>query len=279
MKEHLKERQCKSPENYCWGRNPVIFLLSRTPSRCLKVFISKTMKGFVVGKITKLCSNAGIPFSFAGLDAMSAMTGGENHQGVAAVVSPADVLDFGEALKIVPSDPEPAMAVIMDHIEDPRNMGAIIRSAEAAGAVFAAFPSRRGALPTGTVAKTSAGASLRFPLASLGNVANAVMEAQKTGFWTIGLDEEASGTIYDSPLPARCVFVVGGENSGISRTAGASCDELLRIPMEGECGSLNASVAVSVCMFEWARVNRISKVRSEKNDERTKKQSPDRRRH
>lgn len=263
MKGHLKERQDKSAENYCWGRNPVLFLLSRNPSRCLKVFISKATRGVWVGKITRLCSDAGIPFTFAGSGAMSAMTGGENHQGIAAVVSPADVLDFSEALGLVPRPPEPAMAVIMDHVEDPRNMGAIIRSAEAAGALFAAFPSRRGALPTGTVAKTSAGASLRFPLASLGNVANAVREAQKAGFWTIGLDEEAAGTIYDSLLPARCVFVVGGEGSGMSRTAGASCDELLRVPMEGEGGSLNASVAVSVCMFEWARVNRISKVRSE----------------
>jgi 23S rRNA (guanosine2251-2'-O)-methyltransferase len=263
MKGHLKERQGKSPENYCWGRKPVLFLLLQNSARCMKVFISKTMRGFWVGKITKLCSDAGVPFTFVNSEAMSAMTGGENHQGLAAAVSPVDVLDFGDALKIVPHTPEPAMAVIMDHIEDPRNMGAIIRSAEAAGALFAAFPSRRGALPTGTVAKTSAGASLRFPLASLGNVAGAVREAQKTGLWTIGLDEEASGTIYDSPLPARCVFVVGGEGSGMSRTAGASCDELLRVPMEGGGGSLNASVAVSVCMFEWARVNRISKVRSE----------------
>jgi 23S rRNA (guanosine2251-2'-O)-methyltransferase len=229
----------------------------------LKVFISKTTRGFWVGKIRKLCSDAGIPFTFVGIDAMSAMTGGENHQGVAAVVSPAEVLSFGEALEIVPHPPESAMAVIMDHIEDTHNMGAIIRSAEAAGALFAAFPSRRGALPTGTVAKTSAGASLRLPLVSLGNVANAVKEAQKTGFWTIGLDEEAPRTIYDAPLPARCVFVVGGEGSGMSRTVGASCDELLRVPMEGEGGSLNASVAVSVCMFEWVRVNRISKVRGE----------------
>jgi 23S rRNA (guanosine2251-2'-O)-methyltransferase len=271
IKRRIKEKPGKSPENYCWGRNPVLFLLSSNPSRCLKVFISNTMRGFWVGKITKLCSGAGIPFTFAGPGAMSAMTGGENHQGIAAVVSPADVLGFGEALETVPPFPEPAMAVIMDHVEDPRNMGAIIRSAEAAGALFAAFPSRRGALPTGTVAKASAGASLRFPLASLGNVANAVREAQKTGFWTVGLDEEAPGTIYDSPLPARCVFVVGGEGAGISRTAGANCDELLRVPMEGGGGSLNASVAVSVCMFEWARINRISKVRSEKNDERTKK--------
>jgi 23S rRNA (guanosine2251-2'-O)-methyltransferase len=172
-------------------------------------------------------------------------------------------MDLNDALGLVPPRPKPAMAVIMDHVEDPRNMGAIIRSAEAAGAIFAAFPSRRGALPTGTVAKTSAGASLRLPLVSVSNVANAVKEVQSAGFWTVGLDEEAPGAIYDSPIPARCVFVVGNEASGMSRTAGTSCDELLRVPMEGGVGSLNAAVAVSVCMFEWLRVNGISKIRSE----------------
>ncbi|MDR3164681.1 MAG: 23S rRNA (guanosine(2251)-2'-O)-methyltransferase RlmB [Synergistaceae bacterium] len=261
--KHYQERQGKSPDNYCWGKNPVLSLLTENSSHCLKVFISKTIRGFWIDKIKKLCSEGGIPFTFVGNDAMFAMTGGESHQGIVAAVSPVNVLDFNEALDIVPRVPELAMAIIMDHVEDPRNMGAIIRSAEAAGAVFAAFPLRRGALPTGTVAKTSAGASLRFPLASLGNVAGAIKEAQKMDFWTVGLDEEATGTIYDAPLPGRCLFVVGSEGSGVSRTAGASCDELLRVPMEGACGSLNASVAASVCMFEWARVNRISKVRSE----------------
>jgi 23S rRNA (guanosine2251-2'-O)-methyltransferase len=193
------------------------------------------------------------------------MSEGENHQGVVASVSPAPLLGFSDALGLLPETPAPAMAVVMDHVEDPRNMGAMIRSAEAAGAIFAAMPLRRGALPAGTVAKTSAGASLRLPLASVANVANAVRDAQTAGLWTIGLFEAAACSIYDSPLPARSMFIIGGEGNGLSRRTRSVCDELLRIPMT-DCAaeSLNAAVALSVCMFEWLRVNRMSESRSEK---------------
>jgi 23S rRNA (guanosine2251-2'-O)-methyltransferase len=192
------------------------------------------------------------------------MTEGENHQGVVASVSSAPLLDFSDALGLLPEIPAPAMAVVMDHVEDPRNMGAMIRSAEAAGAVFAAMPLRRGALPSGTVAKTSAGASLRLPLASVVNVANAVKEAQAEGLWAVGLDGDAECSIYNAPLPARSLFVIGGEGNGISKTARSACDELLRIPMTGGGESLNAAVALSVCMFEWLRVNEMYDPRRER---------------
>jgi 23S rRNA (guanosine2251-2'-O)-methyltransferase len=177
------------------------------------------------------------------------------------------MISLDDAAGLLPGGAESAMAVIMDHVEDPRNMGAMIRSAEAAGAIFAAIPLRRGALPTGTVAKTSAGASLRLPLASLGNVANAVRVIKEAGLWAVGLSEKAPATIYDSPLPPRCLFVVGGEGGGMSRTAAGACDEILSIPMRGGAGSLNASVALSIGMFEWLRMHRTSNQRSE-NDER-----------
>jgi 23S rRNA (guanosine2251-2'-O)-methyltransferase len=192
---------------------------------------------------------------------LDAVTEGENHQGVVASVSPAPLLAFSDALGSLPAVPAPAMAVMMDHVEDPRNMGAMIRSAEAAGAIFAAMPLRRGALPAGTVAKTSAGASLRLPLASVVNVAGAVREAQAAGLWTVGLAGEAEVSIYDASLPARSLFVIGGEGSGISKTVRSACDELLRIPMTGGGESLNAAVALSVCMFEWLRVNKICDLR------------------
>jgi 23S rRNA (guanosine2251-2'-O)-methyltransferase len=205
------------------------------------------------------------------MKALDAMTGGESHQGVVASLSPVPLIGLGDAVGLLQGGAASAMAVIMDHVEDPRNMGAMIRSAEAAGAAFAAIPLRRGALPTGTVAKTSAGASLRLPLASLGNVANAVKVIKEAGLWAVGLSETAPATIYDSPLPARCLFVVGGEGAGMSRTAAGMCDELMSIPMEGGTGSLNASVALSICMFEWVRIHRMSNRRSEKNERKGEK--------
>jgi 23S rRNA (guanosine2251-2'-O)-methyltransferase len=244
--------------DYCWGRNPVISMLEASPSRCLKVFIARTMQAGVAGKIVELCRESGIIFTFVETRALDSMLDGESHQGVAAVVSPTPVLDLPSALDLLPDAPAPALAVLLDRIQDPRNLGAIIRSAEAAGASFAAVPARRSSLPTGTVAKASAGASLRLPLAVTGNVANAVRDCQGAGLWTVGLDAKANRTIYDAPLPSRCLMVVGGEGDGISRTTASACDEMLRIPTEGCAGSLNASVALSVGMFEWHRINRRS---------------------
>jgi 23S rRNA (guanosine2251-2'-O)-methyltransferase len=235
----------------------------------MKVLVAKNAKGAPVERITDLCRVSKIPYTMVEMKILDAMTDGENHQGVVASMSPVELISFEEAVELMPEPPHPAMAVIMDHVEDPRNMGAMIRSAEAAGAVFAAIPLRRGALPTGTVAKTSAGASLRLPLASVGNIGNVVRKAEEAGFWTIGLDAEARTAIYDSPLPVRCIFVVGGEGAGLSRTTAKACDELLSIPMMGGTGSLNASVALSVCMFEWLRIHRKSNIRSGE-DERTR---------
>jgi 23S rRNA (guanosine2251-2'-O)-methyltransferase len=195
---------------------------------------------------------------------MDSMLDGENHQGVIATVAATEMKILDEALASLPDSPQPVLAVLADHVEDPRNLGAMIRSAEAATAVFVALPTRRSSLPTGTVAKTSAGASMRLPLVSVGNTANAVRDIQKAGLWTIGLDEGAGATIYDTPLPPRCLLVVGNEGGGMSKTTASACDEILRIPMASGAGSLNASVALSISMFEWLRVNRMSNLRSEK---------------
>jgi 23S rRNA (guanosine2251-2'-O)-methyltransferase len=242
-------------EDYCWGRNGVISLLEESPAHCLKVMISKTMQGSASGKIVELCRVAHVPYVFTSMRALDSMLDGENHQGVAAMLTQSELLSLESAMGLLPPPPEPALVVMLDHIQDPHNLGAIIRSSEAASASFIALPRRRGSLPTGTVVKTSAGASLRFPLASVGNVANAVRDIQDGGLWAVGLDAEAPGTIYDTPLPKRCLLVVGSEGSGLGRTTQKACDETLRIPIRGGTGSLNASIALSITMFEWSRIN------------------------
>ncbi len=254
--EGAPERE-RSNEDLCWGRNPVLFLLERTPARCLKVAVSKTMQRGASQKIVDLCRAEGIPYTLVDARALDAMTGGENHQGVVATAAASEMIDLSEAVELLAPAPEPALVVLLDHVQDPHNLGAMIRSAEAAGAAFVALPLRRGALPTGTVVKTSAGASLRMPLASVGNVANAVRDLQEeANLWTIGLSADGQRSIYDGPLPARTLLVVGGEGKGLTKTTEAACDELLRIPIEGETGSLNASIALAISMFEWTRTNR-----------------------
>ena len=250
VKDAMVDARC---DDFCWGRNPVIALLEDSPLRCLKVMISKSMQRGFYDKITELCRSESIPFSPVDTRTLDSAVPGENHQGVVAVVSKGDILSFEDAVAMLPPAPAPALVVLLDHIQDPHNLGAIIRSAEAAGASFVAFPLRRSSLPTGVVVKTSAGASLRLPLVSVGNVANAVKSFQEAGFWTVGLDAKASRSIFDGGLSHRTLLVVGGEGKGLSKTTEQVCDEILGIPIHGTTGSLNASVALSIGMFEWTR--------------------------
>jgi 23S rRNA (guanosine2251-2'-O)-methyltransferase len=186
---------------------------------------------------------------------MNGIIAGESHQGVIATVSPSRLLTLEEAVGSIPQPPERVLVVLLDHIQDPQNLGAVIRSAEAVGAVLVAIPLRRASLPAGTVAKTSAGASVRLPIAAVGNIAYAVRRFQEAGLWAIGLDAAADESIYEGSLPPRVLMVLGSEDRGLGRTTAAACDELLRIPIIGGTGSLNASAALAVGMFEWARVN------------------------
>lgn len=251
----MRTESGRTPDDLCWGRNPVLSLLEENPSRCLKVFAAKTMQPGTMTKIADLCRAAGVPFVMSESQALDAMAEGENHQGVVALIAQADMLSLEDALALIPPAPEPALVLLLDHIQDPHNLGAMIRSAEAAGAVFAAMPLRRSSLPTGTVVKTSAGASLRFPLAAVGNVAVAVEKLQEAGLWAVGLDAGAEKTIYEAALPKRTLLVVGAEGKGLTRTTEKACDEILGIPIRGGTGSLNASVALGVAMFEWLRSN------------------------
>ena len=148
----------------------------------------------------------------------------------------------------------PALLVILDHIEDPHNLGAIIRSAEAGGAAGVIFAKKRSAAPNDTVIKTSAGASLRLPLIQVSNIINTIERLKELNFWIVGLSEKSETSIWSKDLPERCVLVVGAEGSGISRLVIEHCDILAKIPIKNDgVGSLNASVAAALGIFEWSR--------------------------
>jgi 23S rRNA (guanosine2251-2'-O)-methyltransferase len=244
----------RSEGELCWGRNPVMAALEDMSGRCAKVFISKSAQGHVKDKIISLCKNSGVLFQLLDNQALDRMTDGENHQGVVAQMSPTELLSAEDLIATLPEAPAPAMLLLCDRIQDPHNLGAIIRSAEAAGASGVLFPKRGGCLPTGVVVKTSAGAALRMKLAMTGNVSQTVKLLQDAGFWTIGLAMEAEESLFKGDLPVRTALVIGSEGEGLGRAVAKNCDELRYIPMDGECGSLNASVAAALAMFEWYRV-------------------------
>ena len=177
------------------------------------------------------------------------LSGGAVHQGVVATVRPLAACAVSDLI----GARTPPLIVALDGIEDPRNLGAIARTVDAAGASGLIVPRRRAAAVTGTAVKASAGALVHVPLAAVVNLARALEELKAAGVWTIGLDAEADRSLYDLDLRLPSAFVVGREGRGLHRLVAERCDWRVALPMRGKVSSLNASVAVGVALFEAVR--------------------------
>ena len=245
----------ESKDNLCWGRNSVLSMLETIPEACRKVYMATGSQRSFRDDLLALAGPSAIEVVEAGGSYLDELTGGEKHQGVVAEVDMPRSLDLSE----LPDREGPSLILAMDHLKDPHNFGAMIRSAEVAGAEGVIFPGRRSVGITGTVLKTSAGAAFRLPLFEVVNLVRSLEDLKKKGYWVVGLDHEAEMDIWESPLPDRLVLVVGSEGEGLSRLTSERCDDLRRIPMTGKTGSLNASVASALGMFEWQRLYVSSK--------------------
>jgi len=242
-------------EDICWGRQPVLDLLRDLPKRCLKLFIANNVRPPFLDELTDLARTSKVVYQMVTPEVVDGLCPRVNHQGVACRVSEMEPIELEAFLASLPKE-GPLLVVVLDHIEDPHNFGAIIRSAEAAGASGVIFGKRRSALPGGTVVKVSAGAALRVPLVGVVNITRAIKDIKEFGLWTIGLENEAGAgdSIWiKDKIPARSAVVIGEEGEGISRLAAQSCDDLAYIPISGKTGSLNASVACAIAIFEWRR--------------------------
>ena len=230
-------------------------LVRGNPSRCTRLLIANNVRPPFLDELTDAARAGRVVYQMVAPEALDKLCPGERHQGVACRLTDVKPVELEPFLRGLPKD-RPALVVVLDHIEDPHNLGAIVRSAEAAGAAAVAYSRRRSALPGGTVAKTSAGASLRLPMIAVVNIVRTIEQLQAFDFWTIGLEGRAEASLWDDALPARLALVVGAEGEGLSRLVGQTCDQLLRIPTrEGGVGSLNASVAAALGIFEWRRSN------------------------
>ncbi|MBR0095535.1 MAG: 23S rRNA (guanosine(2251)-2'-O)-methyltransferase RlmB [Synergistaceae bacterium] len=237
----------------CRGRKPVLDLLTKTPSRCSRLLIASNVRPPFLDEVMQVAKDSGVAYEIVAPEILDKLSNGERHQGVVCELVQAKPVELDEFLKTL-DDSSPALLVILDHIEDPHNLGAIIRSAEAGGASGVIIAKRRSAVPNDTVIKTSAGASLRLPLVQVANIARTLEALKEKNFWVVGLSEKSEASIWSDKLPARCAMVVGAEGSGISRLVMEGCDMLMKIPIKGGgVGSLNASVAAALGIFEWAR--------------------------
>lgn len=212
-----------------------------------RVHIAKEAKGPRLQEIIDACRKAKVPVRFETRETLDRMVKGVPHQGVVAFGAAAKYLTLGDFLD------RDGMLVVLDGVEDPHNLGAIIRTAHAAGALAVVIPERRAAGVTETVAKAAAGASAVLPVIRVTNVNRALEELKEHGFWIFGLDERGKQTHVEADFSPKSAIVLGGEGHGLHAQVREKCDFLIRIPMAGQIASLNVSVAAGVVLFEWRR--------------------------
>lgn len=186
----------------------------------------------------------------AQLDALSSHGA---HQGIVLEVGAFPYVDLADV--IAAAGVGPALVVVLDHVTDAGNFGAIVRSAEVVGAVGVVIANKRAAEVTVATYKTSAGAVMHLPIARVPNIARALEQLKAAGFWTVGASEHAEGSCWDAPLTGRIALVMGSEGDGISRLVLETCDDLTKLPQRGATESLNVAQAATALCYEWLRVN------------------------
>ena len=251
-KEFPKREREDAPENMLEGRNAVTEALSagRTID---KLFVADGDTDRALGRICAMAKQAGavvVPTDRRKLDYMSA-TGA--HQGVIAMVAAHDYASIDDILKKAQDAGEPPLIVICDELSDPHNLGAIIRTAECAGAHGIIIPKRRSVGLTAVVGKASAGALEYMPVARVSNIAAAIDTLKKAGVWVYGTAAGGDTTLYRAALKSAAAIVIGNEGEGMSRLVSERCDFKVSIPMKGSISSLNASAAAAIMLYEAVR--------------------------
>jgi 23S rRNA (guanosine2251-2'-O)-methyltransferase len=212
-----------------------------------RVVVAQGAAGPRLQEIIDLCRRKGVPVRFEERLALDRMSGTSAHQGIVAVGAAhryREMADIAAGARLV---------IVLDGVEDPHNLGAILRTADAAGAAAVVIPERRAVGLTDVVAKAAAGALEYVPVVRAGNINRALEELKARGFWIYGLDERASELYSAIDYATPTVLVLGGEGKGLHEQVREHCDALIRIPMAGRVSSLNVSVAAGVVLFEWKR--------------------------
>ena len=228
--------------------NPVIEILKASPRRVNKLLLQKEEGHRPLGMIVGLAKENHIPYLFLPKQALDKMS--PHHQGVVAILSPKEYVTLEDILAA--AGPAPFL-VLLDEIEDPQNLGAILRSAEGAGADGVVLPERRSAGLTETVFEVSAGALEHLKVARVPNLAQAMEALKKAGFWIVGAESGGDGLFFEFDYTRPVAIVLGSEGSGLRQLTRKKCDRVLSIPMRGKVNSLNVGAAASVFFFEVAR--------------------------
>ena len=246
------------PEDVLVGRNAVTEAL-RAGRDINRLLLAEGDREGSIAEILALAKERGIVWQFVERSKIEAVAGGHRHQGVLAYVAPVEYADMEDILHRAKESGEPPFLLLLDGLEDPHNLGALLRTADATGVHGVLLPRRRSVSLNATVAKTSAGAIEYVPVAHIGNVVQTLKGLKEKGFWVAGADMGGPQAYYEANLTGPLVLVIGSEGKGISRLAREACDFLVSLPMVGHINSLNASVAGSIMMYEVLRQRREQK--------------------
>ncbi len=234
-----------------FGRNPVLEAL-KAGTTINKLIVAKGEQKGSIQEILRLAKEQRVQVQLVERNKLDKMFAGQNHQGVAAQIATADYVDWQDMLQAAKDKGEDVLLVILDELEDPHNLGAILRSVDAVGAHGVIIPKRRAVPLTDGVAKASAGAVEHVPVARVANIAQTIDELKKRGVWVAGASMDGR-EMYGQDLKGPLALVIGSEGKGISRLVSEKCDFLVSIPMRGKINSLNASVAAGLLLYEAYR--------------------------
>ena len=234
------------------GRNAVTEAL-RAGVAIDKIFLMKGDTDPTLGHIASAAREKGIVVVDADRRKLDGMSRTHSHQGVIAVAAAREYASVDDILNIAREKGEAPLIVVCDELSDPHNLGAVIRTADAAGAHGVIIPKRRSAGLTAIVGKTSAGAVSYMPVARVSNLPATLEELKKKGIWVYGTAAEGATSLYEADLKGPAAIVIGSEGSGMGRLVREKCDFLVSIPMKGHISSLNASAAAAILLYEAVR--------------------------
>ncbi len=241
--------------NVIYGINTVVEALKARGRGFEWVGVAKERKDIRLRRIIDDCRKAGVPIRVLSRVELDRLAVAGAHQGVVAVTSAKRYTDLDDL--VAARRGEHSLIVVLDGVEDPHNLGAILRTADAAGADGVVIPERRSVGVTGAVAKASAGASEHLPVARVTNISRALEELKSKQLWVVGLDERGRQTYDSVDYKMHCAVVLGAEGRGLHDLVRKHCDFLVSIPMLGRVPSLNVSVAAGVVLYEVARQRRL----------------------
>jgi len=241
----------QNPQELIIGRNPVSEALkSGRPVDCL--YIAKGNRNGLLEALAAKGRESGVTVKYVDIKKLDFMCGHGNHQGVAATAAVREYASLDDLFALAESRGEAPLLVICDEIEDPHNLGSVIRCADAAGAHGVIIPERRSATLTYAAGKASAGAVEYVPVAKVKNLVACIGELKERGVWIFGADTSGKNW-FEHDFTGPCALVIGSEGKGLGRLVREKCDFLVSLPMKGRIDSLNASVAAGIILFEAAR--------------------------